>query len=213
MPGGYRRPGAAGHTLLADPGVTMAQVTVFVDDAVRGTLPGICAKDGIPTADRIVVRDELGDRAGLGVAWLLLLAGPLGWLGLILISVARSGRREVLTVRLPLCEAAYQRMRGARRLRRWAVVVGVLGGVLALVAMTAPADSPGDAAPLRVIGLLAGLAVIGAIVALFLADRRLRGSTVGIDLDASRRWVTITAVHPAFAAACQAQEQQQPSRT
>jgi len=52
-------------------------VTVFVDDAVRGALPKVCVRDGTPTADALRRREDVGDRAGLGVAWLLLLAGPL----------------------------------------------------------------------------------------------------------------------------------------
>jgi hypothetical protein len=35
---------------------------------------------------------------------------------------------------------------------------------------------------------------------------RIERTTVGIDLDASRRWLTVTRVHPAFAAACAAHE-------
>lgn len=191
----------------------MAHVAVFVDDAVRGTLPGVCVKDGVATADQMVVRDEVGDRAVLGLAWLLLLAGPLGWLGLLIMSTARSGRGEVLTVQVPMSEQAYQRLLAGRRLRRRAVLVGVLGGLLALVALTSSNTTTGDAFQWRALGLIAALAVVGAILTLFIADHRLRNATIQVDLDASRRWVTLSRVHPAFVAACQAHEQRLPQRT
>lgn len=191
----------------------MAQVTVFVDDAVRGTLPGICAKDGTPTADLLTVRDELGDRAGLGVAWLLLLLGPLGWLGLLIISLARSGRGEVLTVQVPMSDHAYDQLRAARRLRRGAVAVAVAGGLVGLWILTSTDRTAGDALQWRTLGLLALAAVVGAILTLFVADHRLTHASVQVDLDASRRWVTLSRVHPAFVAACQAHEQQHARRT
>jgi hypothetical protein len=190
----------------------MAQVTVFVDDAVRGTLPSICVKDGVATVDRLVIRDQPGDRAGLGVAWLLLLAGPLGWLGLLIISFARGGRAEVLTVEVPMSEPAYQRIRAARRLRRRAVVVGVLAGVLAMVSLTGDRTS-GGAFEGAALGLIAAVVVVGAVITLFVADHGGTNATIGVDLDASRRWVTLSRVHPAFVAACQAQEQRQVQRT
>jgi uncharacterized membrane protein YeaQ/YmgE (transglycosylase-associated protein family) len=190
----------------------MAQVTVFVDDAVRGTLPSICVKDGMTTVDRLVIRDEAGNRTGLGVAWLLLLLGPPGWLGLVLISFTRGGRSEVLTVELPMSEPAYQRIQAARRLRRRAVVVGVLAGVVAMVSLTGDRTSSG-AFQWAAVGLIAAAVVVVAVITLFVADHRRTKATVGVDLDASRRWVTLSRVHPAFVAACQAHEQRQVQRT
>jgi hypothetical protein len=191
----------------------MAQVTVFVDDAVRGTLPAVCVKDGVATADRLVIRDEAGNRTGLGVAWLLLLLGPPGWLGLLLISFTRGRRPDVLTVELPMSEPAYQRVRAARRLRRCAAVAGSVAGIVAVVALTTSDGTPGDSLQWKAIGLLAGLVVVASIVALFVAERRCTHATVSIELDASRRWVTISRVHPAFTAACHAHEQRQRQRT
>lgn len=128
-------------------------------------------------------------------------------------STARSGRGEVLTVQVPMSEQAYQRLLAGRRLRRRAVLVGVLGGLLALVALTSSNRTTGDAFQWRALGLIAALAVVGAILTLFIADHRLRNATVQVDLDASRRWVTLSRVHPAFVAACQAHEQRLPQRT
>lgn len=190
----------------------MAQVTVFIDDAVRGSLPAVCVKDGVATTDQLVVRDELGDRASLGVAWVLVLLGPLGWIGLLLISISRGARGEVLTVQVPMSEAAYQRLRAARRLGRNTLIVGAVSTVIALMTLGSAVGSA-DAPASRTIALLACLTLVGAIITRFVADHRGRGATIAVDLDASRRWVTLSRVHPAFAAACQAQEQRQVERT
>lgn len=182
---------------------------MFVDDAVRGTLPGVCSKDGVPTTDRSVVRQELGDRAGLGVAWLLLLAGPLGWLGLLLISASRESRREVLTVEIPLSDQAHGRLQAARRTQRLALGVAVLGGLFTFLVLIP--SNLGDLEG-RGLALLAGIAVVGALATLVVADAQIKARSVQVDLDASRRWVTLSRVHDAFAAACRAQEDQQVQR-
>jgi hypothetical protein len=192
----------------------MADVTVFVDDAVRGTLPGICVKDGVATVDHLVIRDHVGDRAGLGVAWLLLLTGPLGWLGLVVISYVRGGRSEVLTVEVPMSEPAYQRIRAARRLRRRAMVVLPVVLIGFLVGVTSSSDGTSVGAfQGAALGLIAAAVVVVAVITVIIADRRSTKATIGVDLDASRRWVTLSRVHPAFVAACQVQEQRQVQRT
>ena len=207
MQRGYRR-GSADQTYH----VPMAQVTVFVDDAVRGTLPAVCVKDGVGTSSQMVVQDELGDRSGLGVAWLLLLLGPLGWIGLLVMLVARGGRGEVLTVQLPMSDAAHDRLRMARRGRMLAALVAVVAGLVALFAATSSSGADGGAVSARALTLVAIVVLVGAVVALLVADRRATSSTVRIDLDASRRWVTLTRVHPSFVAACQAHESRQSHR-
>lgn len=188
----------------------MTSVMVFVDDAVRGTLPDVCAKDGVPTHDRMVVRDELGDRAGLGVAWLLLLFGPIGWLGLLLIAFSRGARGEVLTVQVPMSEPAYTRLKAARRMQR----VGLTVAVAAFVAwfITTAGASLGELED-RMVFLAIVAALVGGIVSVLVGEARVRAGSVQVDLDASRRWVTLSRVHPAFVAACQAHEQRQPQRT
>lgn len=186
--------------------------TVFVDDAVRGSLRPVCVKDGVATADHLVVREELGDRAGLGVAWVLLLLGPLGWIGLLLISAGRSARGEVLTVQVPMSEAAYQRLRAARRLGRNALIVGVVATIVAAMTLGPALGDPGAPAS-RTLALVACLTLVGAIITRGMAEHRGRKATVQVDLDASRRWVTLSGVHPAFAAACEAHEQRQRLRT
>lgn len=187
----------------------MAQATVFVDDAVRGTLPSICVKDGVATTDQLVVQDELGDRSSLGVGWLLLLLGPLGWIGLLLMMVSRSGRGELLTVKLPMSDLAYQRLRAARRLRTASAAAAV--GVVVVALLAAPSGGFGGSG--RIYAVVAVAALVAAVVTLLVADARVTAGTVQVDLDASRRWVTFSRVHPTFAAACQAQEQRQSQRT
>jgi hypothetical protein len=188
----------------------MSSVTVFVDDAVRGTLPGVCAKEGVATSSGMTIHSELGDRAGMGVAWLLLLAGPIGWFALLLISMSRGGRREVLTVQVPLSEPPYQRLRTARRMHNVWIGVTVVSVVAVLVSLVTVADP-------SLLGragffLAAGLAITG-VIGLIANESSLRRARIVVDLDASRRWVTLSDVHPAFIAACQAQEQRQGQRT
>jgi hypothetical protein len=174
----------------------MAEVTVFVDDAVRGRLPGICAKDGTPTTDRLRVHERMGTESGLGVAWLLLLAGPLGWLGLVLVATMR-GRTEVLSAELPYSEPAYLRMVAARRSHRTTALIATLSLLVLLLAAILPFGPSGG---LLLLAMLVLVACIGGFFT-WAASRRLSESTVGVSLDASRRWVTLSRVHPAFAAA------------
>jgi hypothetical protein len=175
----------------------MADVTVFVDRAVQGDLPRVCVIDGVDTADSLAVRQEIGDGASLGVAWLLLLAGPLGWIGLLVVALYRSGRAEVLTVRLPYSAAAYARLQEARRQRRigWGLVAaGIVAGLVVAVAGLWTAFAT----------LVIGAAVAAGAWGLVEVARswwRLPRLSVGVELDASRRWVTLRSVHPRFAAA------------
>src|SRR5579872_339974 len=87
-------------------GEPVASTRVFVDDAVLGHLPPVCVKDGIPTSDSLVLTENVGGRTGLGIAWLLLLVGPLGWLGLLILSASRQSG-DILTVTLPYSEVAF----------------------------------------------------------------------------------------------------------
>jgi hypothetical protein len=175
----------------------MADVTVFVDRAVQGDLPRVCVIDGIDTADSLTVRHEIGDEASLGVAWLLLLAGPLGWIGFLVVASYRSGRSEVLTVRLPYSAAAYARLQAARRQRRigWGLVAaGAVAGLIVAVAGLWAAFAA------LVIGAAVAAGAWGGAEVVRSAWRR-RGLSVNVELDASRRWVTLYSVHPRFAAA------------
>jgi hypothetical protein len=176
----------------------LAEVTVFVDNAVLGTLPPICAKEGIPTADRLTLHCEVGGATRLGVAWLLILAGPLGWLGLGIIAFMRRPS-EWLTVNLPFSERAYRLHRAALRMQRIWFLVSFLAVVLALASYRALHSGTIAATELSLFAL-------GALVAGILEWRRARRTEVKVDLDASRRWVTLSGVHPGFARAVQGPE-------
>ena len=54
----------------------MAAVSVFVDDAIRGDLPLVCAKTGAPADLLARIRKPVG--GGMGGLWLLALIGPMG---------------------------------------------------------------------------------------------------------------------------------------
>ena len=181
----------------------MAEVTVFVDDAVLGLLPRVCSKRGTPTGSRLRTVEEVGRSNRLGVLWLLVLAGPLGWIALLFLASRDAG--EHLAVEVPLSDEAYDELAAAERLRRLAVVGGI-GAVVALLLL-------GSWAQLQATGvvLLAG-AVVVTLVAVLVAERRIDRASIGVSLDASRRWVTLSGVHPAFVAACREQQAERPAR-
>src|SRR3712207_1749258 len=103
----------------------MARATVFVDDAVLGRLPAVCVRTGAP-ADGTIDLIHRVNRFSPWM-WLLVLLGPLGWLGLVL-AVLTGG--ETVSVRLPVSEAAFDEWRGRRRLR-W-IAPAVAAGTIAL---------------------------------------------------------------------------------
>lgn len=186
------RPGGA--NMASDRRWAVASATVFVDDAVWGNLPNICVKDGVWTSDRLTLRHRLSNEFP-GVAWILLLLGPLGWIGLLIYAASRSG--EQLDVRLPFSETAYQRFRWTRWRRNAAGLVFVVTGVLALVVRARPGVFDQGTA------ILLGAVALGALVMAVVEAVRHSSAGVRIDLDASRRWVTLGRVHPDFATAAQ----------
>jgi hypothetical protein len=181
--------------------VTVAEATVFVDDAVLGRLPSVCVKDGTYTADRMTLRELPKGARGTGVLWLLIFVGPVGWLVLLaLTSMRQSG--GVLTVTLPFSEGAYGRLVRSRR-ERWPW--GIMTVVVGMTTFVYLASS-GNEGSLRVL-----LGVVGVIVAVITligwmaSVNRFRTAAVGLQLDASRRWVTLSGVHSDFASAVQQQ--------
>jgi hypothetical protein len=166
----------------------MASAMVFVDDAVLGHLPGVCAKSGVDTPDHLIMTVPVGGNEGLGIAWLLVLAGPIGWLCLVVLQLTR--RAETFTVRLPYCDAAYGTLRRARRTRR---SVGIAMVITCLVAI------PGT------FGARAGTAALGALfvglLTVYITETmHIRRASVGVTLDGSRRWATLSHVSEIFAA-------------
>jgi len=172
----------------------MASVTVFVDDAVLGALPRICVIDGVDTDDQLTLTQSLGTRTGLGVAWLLVLAGPLGWIGLLVIAALRRGD-EYLTVTLPFSEDAYLRRRRAQRSR--ACALGATAATLFGAFVAAVQHTSGY----HVVEVALAVAGCVALWRVLVEDLRLRRASVRLSLDASRRWLTLAGVHDAFAAA------------
>jgi hypothetical protein len=188
-------------------GAPRTSVTVFVDDAVLGRLPPVCALTGRPSDGTLTVRTDVG-RTGavpIPVTALLFLAGPVGWVVLVLLAWAGGGRGERLTVRLPWSEAAEHEVDALRRRRTAAwvgVAVGVVVLVLLLVVRGAAAGPTQAAAP--VVALVLVAAAVVATVAAVTAERRIDRRSVSVELDGSRRWVTLGNVHPAFRAAVRA---------
>lgn len=163
----------------------MAAVEVFVDDAIRGRLPSVCVRTGQPADMTVRFRRSVGP--GMGFLWLLVLFGPPGWLGIIVLSFVVPGQ-EQLTVRLPYSRAAWDVERARRRGQFVLAASGCAAVVLAI----------GHAGPVPSLWLAAGVGLLGAAFLLW-ADAYFR--EVGIYLDGSRRWVTLSRVHPAFAEA------------
>jgi hypothetical protein len=170
----------------------MDDVIVFVDDAILGRLPPICIKHGDATADSVVQTEPVG-ASGLGILWLLLVLGPIGWIAAFILSMTGSARGERLTVKLPLCEESFRQNRTARRFRTSASAGAT---VLAIVtfAMAVHASSFLWIAMTALFGVAAVLAA-----AEWLHESRVcKRSSVGVSIDVSRRWVTLHRVHPTF---------------
>lgn len=162
----------------------MAAVTVFVDDAVLGRFPNVCAYDGESASWRVPVASQVG---GMNPAWLLLLLlGPIGWVVLLFMAF---GGNETLSCLVPVCAETTERWKERRRDRR--IAGGLLAlGLLLLVGHIGPTD-------------LAVVAVFGLAFAVTHIRATLGG--IGVHLDASRRWVTFTGVHETFADAVRRQ--------
>lgn len=172
----------------------MAGTSVFVDDAVQGHLPMICARTGAPADGLHRIHRTFG--GGSPWAFLLIFFGPIGWL-VLLVALALASRGRDLVVRLPYSFAALET---ERRQFRAAVVAGIVlvaAGALATIGLLD--GSRGRTG--ETLYLFAGLvAAVAAVVTAVLAVRY-TSARPGIDLDASGRWVTLRRVHPGFAAA------------
>jgi hypothetical protein len=171
----------------------MAAVTVFVDDAVLGRLPYLCVKTGAPAEGLLTLHTPVGAETRLGVMWLLVLAGPPGWLALVVLSWWSGGGGETLTVQVPWTEAAQHDHDRARRQRRnlW---LSALAAVTATVVLLGLDTGLGGQTAALLLLVAAGFAV-AALVAGFQVERTM----VHVTLDASRRWVTLGGVHNDFA--------------
>jgi hypothetical protein len=175
----------------------MAAVTVFVDDAVQGRFPHLCAKTGVPADGMLTIHTPVRGQAGLGVWWLLVLAGLAGWLGLLIISLMHNSGGEMLTVQVPWSEAAqHDHDEGAKvRGKLWLVALALVGIGIVFGAAARGSGLGGEMAM-----VLGGAAAIVALIAIgsgLVANQR----GVDVRLDASRRWVMLGNVHDDFARA------------
>jgi hypothetical protein len=156
---------------------------IRLDDALIGRLPPVCCMTGARAdgyASLVVPKP-------LGVAWLLLLAGPLGVLVLIAI-YPRIRTRYV--VKLPLSAAAFERRLTLMRRRLWCGWLGVVGiaGGLAL----------------RWFGEIAAVLFVAGVVgvvAAVIAHLRLPWTMPSARADTTGRFVVLQGVHPRLAAA------------
>ena len=164
----------------------MAAVSVFVDDAIRGDLPLVCAKTGEPTDLMIRTSQAVGGGFPL-LVWFLLFLGPLGIVG-ILLAALLSPRPEYLTVRIPETEASFSR---ERQLQRWRLAALGAGVVLPFLGIFGVGMFPA----LWLVTTVACFVAAGALTWMLWLD------SIGVSIDVTRRWVTFTNVHPAFAEA------------
>jgi hypothetical protein len=173
----------------------MAAVSVFVDDAILGRLPDVCVRTGEP-AD-MAVRTTRPVGGGLGPLWLLGLFGPPGWVALVVLAFLLPGQ-EQLTVQLPYTRAAWEREREAQKFRLALGCVGLAAMATALLLRAGPFPLLWVVLGAGCLAWAAGLWVVAS------------GQETGVHLDGSRRWVTLSRVHPAFARAVQAEEATRP---
>lgn len=160
-------------------------VTVFVDDAVQGRFPRVCTRTG-RASDGWLTVDENVERSSpmsTPVLALLLLAGPIGWVAILLFSPHTS---DHLTVRVPWSADVQHRIVVLRRERRAARAAAALGGVALVATLMSGARGPTMLA--QVVLATLALATAVAVVAALVIEHRIGGLSVGVDLDASRRW-------------------------
>lgn len=173
----------------------MAAVTVFVDDAVLGRLPYLCAKTGAPGEGLLTIHHPVGGQTRLGIWWLLLLAGPLGWLALMFLMWTTADNGETLTIQVPWTETAQHDHDQARERRRnrWLVSLGLVLAAGVASGIGSEVELAGEMT--AVLLIVAAVFGVAAVVGSLAVDR----TAIGVQLDASRRWVTLRGVHPDFA--------------
>lgn len=168
----------------------MARVTVFVDDAVRGNLPPVCVRTGEAATHKVWFHGTVGGRSALW--FLLVFFGPVGWI--ILLFGSGSERLDVL---LPVSDSTLATWAERRRDRR----IAVGGLVLMVVLSVLLTHQYGN------LGVLPLLLIGGAVLTVVVTHWRLEWAGIDVNLDASRRWVTLGGAHPAFVRAVEAQRE------
>ena len=169
----------------------MAAVRVFVDDAILGNLPLVCAKTGEPADFLVTIRKAVGGGIPAWV-WFLLFLGPLGIVALLLAAAFAPGQ-EYLTVRVPETKAALQ---GERQLERWRLAALGAGVIVPFLVVFG----------VRTFPLLWLATAVLCFVAAGAFTWMIWRQSISVDIDVTRRWVTFTNVHREFVAAVQRQE-------
>ncbi|HEX7094632.1 MAG TPA: hypothetical protein VF183_02030 [Acidimicrobiales bacterium] len=160
-----------------------SHVTVPLDDARVGRLPRVCVTTGERAdgyAPMIVPRR-------LGVAWLLLLAGPIG-VAVLVALYPRLRTRDV--VRIPMSAGAFDRWQTERLRRLWCGWLGAMGIPVAFA--------------LRALGPLALVVALASAVLLATALRahwRIPWLQPSMSADPRGVRLTMLGVHERFAAA------------
>jgi hypothetical protein len=170
----------------------VAKVTVTADRAVLGQFPPVCVRTGERADGYVTIESKVGGPS----AWalLLLLLGPIGWI--VLVGIALAMRGEPYSVRLPYQESAWE------SIRRTSIVGYALFGAAVLVLLAGVLMQQERNG---VVGAIA-LGVVAVVVTTYAKAMLPR-----LQLDATRRWVTIRDVHPFFAEATRALEPTHPA--
>ena len=170
-------------------------VRVFVDDAVLGRFPPVCAATGTPSDGWTTVHAPVGGSGLSPWAWLLLLLGPVGWVIFLLVCVS-AAPSERLSVSLPWTEAVHVEVGALRRRRAAAVGVALTAAAVFVAALALPVGSL--SMTVQVIAVAGAAVTVGAVGVALAARTRIRRRTPTVDLDGSRRWVTLRNVDAGF---------------
>lgn len=185
-------------------------VRVFVDDAVQGRFPPVCARTGRPSDGRLSIDAVVGRSRSMSTTAIVLLVvfgGPLGWIVVLLFSPGQPTDR--LQVEVPWSLDTQDEVVALRRRRRLAWLAALAAAVGAIGLIVAAPGSAGWTMTAQVVLVSLLLAAAGASAVALATEWQLGRKTVGVDLDASRRWVTLTNVHPGFVRAVRDQQQRQ----
>lgn len=153
---------------------------VPLDAALVGQLPPVC----VMTGERADGNASLVVPRSLGIAWALLLAGPVG----ALVLVALTPRLRVrYVVKVPMSAAAFDRWYQLRAQRLWCTALGVVGALAAFATI-----------PIGPISGVLALASLGALFAAASAHARLPWAQPILTVDAPGRVLTMRGVHERF---------------
>ena len=156
---------------------------VRLDDALIGRFPPVCCMTGARADGNVAMIVP----KPLGVAWLLLLAGPVG---VLVLAAVYSRIRTRYVIKLPLSRAAFDRRLTLMRQRLWCGWLGVLGiaGGIALRWFGSIA------------AVMVGVGIVGVIIAV-IAHLRLPWTMPSATANSRGTVVILHGVHPRFATA------------